>query len=58
MVKSGGRIHFIRTADIDWCDAAGNYVRMHVGAQEYLVRETMNHLESQLDARQFVRIHR
>ena len=58
MVKSGGRIHFIRTADIDWCDAAGNYVRMHVGAQEYLVRETMNHLESQLDSRQFVRIHR
>jgi two-component system LytT family response regulator len=58
MVKSGGRIHFIRTADIDWCDAAGNYVRMHVGAQEFLVRETMNHLESQLDARQFVRIHR
>lgn len=58
MVKSGGRIHFIRTADIDWCDAAGNYVRIHVGAQEFLVRETMNHLESQLDARQFVRIHR
>ena len=58
MVKSGGRIHFLRTSDIDWCDAAGNYVRMHVGPQEYLVRETMNHLESQLDAQQFVRIHR
>lgn len=58
MVKSGGRIHFIRTSDIDWCDAAGNYVRMHVGQQEYLVRETMNHLESQLDTQQFVRIHR
>ena len=58
MVKSGGRIHFIRTSDIDWCDAAGNYVRMHVGQQEYLVRETMNHLESQLDPQQFVRIHR
>ena len=58
MVKSGGRIHFLRTSDIDWCDAAGNYVRMHVGQQEYLVRETMNHLESQLDAQQFVRIHR
>ncbi len=58
MVKSGGRIHFIRTADIDWCEAAGNYVRMHVGHQEYLVRDTMNHLESQLDGQQFVRIHR
>ena len=58
MVKSGGRIHFVRTADIDWCEAAGNYVRMHVGHQEHLVRDTMSHLESQLDAQQFMRIHR
>jgi two-component system, LytTR family, response regulator len=58
MVKSGGRIHFIRTADIDWCEAAGNYVRMHVGPQEHLVRDTMSHLESQLDSQQFMRIHR
>jgi two-component system LytT family response regulator len=58
MVKSGGRIHFVRTADIDWCEAAGNYVRMHVSQQEYLVRDTMSHLESQLDPQQFMRIHR
>lgn len=58
MVKSGGRIHFVRTADIDWCEAAGNYVRMHVGQQEHLVRDTMGHLESQLDGQQFMRIHR
>jgi two-component system LytT family response regulator len=58
MIKSGGRIHFVRTHDIDWCEAAGNYVRMHVGQQEYLVRDTMSHLELQLDPQQFVRIHR
>lgn len=58
MVKSGGRIHFVRTTDIDWCEAAGNYVRMHVGLQEHLVRDTMGHLESQLDTQQFMRIHR
>jgi len=58
MVKSAGRIHFVRTADIDWCEAAGNYVRMHVGHQEHLVRDTMGHLESQLDGQQFMRIHR
>jgi two-component system, LytTR family, response regulator len=58
MIKSGGRIHFVRTSDIDWCEAAGNYVRMHVGQQEYLVRDTMGHLESQLEPQQFVRIHR
>jgi two-component system LytT family response regulator len=58
MVKSAGRIHFVRTGDIDWCEAAGNYVRMHVGHQEHLVRDTMSHLESQLDGQQFMRIHR
>ena len=58
MVKSGGRIHFVRTADLDWCEASGNYVRMHVAQQEYLVRDTMAHLESQLDPQQFMRIHR
>jgi two-component system LytT family response regulator len=58
MVKAAGRIHFVRTGDIDWCEAAGNYVRMHVGHQEHLVRDTMSHLESQLDGQQFMRIHR
>ena len=58
MVKSGGRIHVIRTADIDWCEASGNYVGLHVGMQCHLVRDTMARLESELDPRQFVRIHR
>ena len=58
MIKSGGRIHFVRMADIDWCEAQGNYVRVHVGPQEHLVRDTMSHLESELDPQQFVRIHR
>ena len=58
MIKSGGRIHFVRMADIDWCEAQGNYVRVHVGTQEHLVRDTMSHLESELDPQQFVRIHR
>jgi two-component system LytT family response regulator len=58
VVKSSGRIYFVRTADIDWCEADGNYVRLHVGPQTHLVRGTMSHLESQLDSAQFVRIHR
>ncbi len=58
MIKSSGRIHFVRMADIDWCEAQGNYVRVHVGRQEHLVRDTMSHLESELDPQQFVRIHR
>jgi two-component system, LytTR family, response regulator len=58
VVKSSGRVYFVRTADIDWCEAAGNYVSLHAGEQSHLVRETMAHLESQLDPQQFVRIHR
>jgi two-component system LytT family response regulator len=58
VVKSSGRVYFVRTADIDWCEAAGNYVSLHVGEQSHLVRDTMARLESQLDPQQFVRIHR
>lgn len=58
VVKSSGRIYFVRIAEIDWCEAAGNYIRVHVGAQAHLIRETMNRLESQLDPRLFVRVHR
>jgi two-component system, LytTR family, response regulator len=58
MIKSEGRIHFVRMAEIDWCEAAGNYVRVHAGTQRYLVRDTMSHLEAELDPQQFIRIHR
>jgi two-component system LytT family response regulator len=58
VVKSGGRVFFLRTADIDWIEAAGNYVRLHLGKDSHLFRETMNRLEARLDPRRFVRIHR
>ena len=58
MIKSGGRLYFLRTADIDWVEAAGNYVRLHVGAESHLLRETMNGLETKLDPDRFIRIHR
>jgi two-component system LytT family response regulator len=58
MVKSSGRIYSVRTSDIDWCEAAGNYVRLHIGQQQHLVRDTMAHIEADLDPAQFVRIHR
>jgi two-component system LytT family response regulator len=58
VVKSGGRIFFIRTDEIDWVDAAGNYVRLHVKGESYLFRETMSAMEARLDADRFVRIHR
>jgi two-component system LytT family response regulator len=58
VVKSGGRVFFLRTDDIDWIEAAGNYVRLHLGDEAHLFRETMNRMEARLDARRFARIHR
>jgi two-component system LytT family response regulator len=58
VVKSGGRVFFVRAEEIDWIEAAGNYVKLHVGAEAHLFRETMNTLEAQLDPDVFFRIHR
>jgi two-component system LytT family response regulator len=58
LVRASGRIHFVRTTELDWCEAAGNYVRLHVGGQSHLLRETMTTLEAALNPQQFVRIHR
>jgi two-component system, LytTR family, response regulator len=58
VIKSGGRVFFVRTDEIDWIEAAGNYVKLHVGNEAHLLRETMNSLEAQLDPDVFYRIHR
>jgi len=58
MVKSAGRVTFVRTEDIDWIEAAGNYVRLHAGKEDHLHRESMSGLEAKLDQKRFVRIHR
>ena len=57
-VKTGGRVVFLRPDEIDWVEAAGNYVKLHVGADAHLYRESMKNMESRLDGEQFVRIHR
>jgi two-component system LytT family response regulator len=58
VVKSGGRIFFLNVQEIDWIEAADNYVRLHVGGDSHLLRETMNHLEKRLDPDRFLRVHR
>jgi two-component system LytT family response regulator len=58
VVKSGGRLFFLRADEIDWIEAAGNYVRVHIGPASHLLRETMNAIEGRLDAEKFFRIHR
>lgn len=49
---------FLRTADVDWIEAADYYVQIHVGTKVHLLREPLTSLEGRLDAREFVRVHR
>ena len=58
VVKTGGKVMFLRAADIEWIEAAGNYVKLHVGQDAFLFRESMKNMETRLDNDLFVRIHR
>ncbi len=58
VVKAGGTTRFVRTVDIDWIEAAGVYVTLHVGGKELLYRAALNDLAEKLDPRRFVRVHR
>ena len=57
-IKSGGRIVFLRLGEVDWIEAADNYVNLHSGPEAHSLRETMNRLEARLSPKQFVRISR
>jgi len=57
-VKSAGRVLFLKADEIDWIEAAGNYVNLHVGKESYLLRGRMSELEKRFDPEQFFRIHR
>ncbi|HYL36731.1 MAG TPA: LytTR family DNA-binding domain-containing protein [Bryobacteraceae bacterium] len=57
-IKSGTRVIFLEVRDIDWIEAAGVYVYLHVGPKAYLYRATVGQLQERLDPKSFVRIHR
>ncbi len=57
-VKTTGKVVFLRAEEIDWVEAAGNYVKLHVGSEAFLFRESMKNMEARLDTHLFVRIHR
>lgn len=57
-IKKEERIRLLKTKDIQWIEAQGNYVLLKFTEQSELIRETMDNLETQLDPRIFVRIHR
>ena len=57
-VKKRDRTIVVPVRDVDWIEAEGKYVRLHVREQSYLVRDAIAAVERRLDARAFVRIHR
>jgi len=58
VVKEGDRSRLLRTEEVDFVSAEGNYVRVHAGGRSYLVRETLEAMEGRFDPRRFFRVHR
>lgn len=58
VIKSGGRIYFLKIEEIDWIEGAGDYLSLHAGSQTHLIRETMGNFHTKLNAKKFLRIHR
>ena len=58
MIKSGGRISFLKTAEVDWIEAQGDYVCLHCQGKKHLLREKISELDENLPPSSFVRIHR
>jgi two-component system LytT family response regulator len=57
-IRTNQRISIVDVDDIDWIEASGDYVTLHVGKRSHLLRRTMNRVERQLDPERFLRIHR
>jgi two-component system LytT family response regulator len=58
VIKSGGTTRFIRATEIDWIEAAGVYVNLHVAGKQLLYRAPLNDLVEKLDPQRFIRVHR
>jgi two-component system LytT family response regulator len=58
LIRTGGRVLFLRADAIDWIEAADYYVKLHVAGKVHMLRETLTALESRLDPAMFFRVHR
>jgi two-component system LytT family response regulator len=58
LIKSGGRVVFLAYDEIEWIEAAANYVRVHAGKVSYMLRGSIGGIAEKLPMDQFVRIHR
>ena len=57
-VRDRDKVRFVKTADIDWLEASGNYVVIHAGKENHVLRETLTSLEAQLSPKEFFRLNR
>lgn len=57
-IKDGSEITRVNISEIQWIDAAGDYMCVHTTDQTHIMRKTMKELDQQLDPRKFVRVHR
>ena len=57
-MRTAGRTVFVDVDEIDWIEAAENYVQIHVGRQRHLLHVPLARLEASLDPARFLRIHR
>jgi len=57
-IRSGGKTVFVDVNDVDWIEAAENYVQLHCGQAGHLLHVPMNTLEKSLDPEIFLRVHR
>ena len=57
-IPTGDRVVVVRIPEVDWVEASGNYVSLHVGKKTWLLRETIAAMDQRLAAHGFARIHR
>ncbi|HXS04051.1 MAG TPA: LytTR family DNA-binding domain-containing protein [Rhodanobacter sp.] len=58
LVRKLGREFLLNAGEIEWLQASGNYVNLHVRGRDYPLRTTMAAIEGRLDPARFVRVHR
>lgn len=56
--KDGSKVVVLNADDIEWIDAAGDYMCIHAGGKTHIIRETMKTLQQRLDPARFQRVHR
>ena len=58
VIRTRGKVSFLKPSEIDWIEADGKHARLHAGRETYVVRHTLTRLEQRLASHNFVRVHR